>query len=61
MLRDVMQKEVRALDHPILGPKFGPIPNAKKYVFSQFQTKKSQFDFFFFFFFFFASPSYYIL
>ena len=23
----------RALDHPILGPKFGPIPNAKKYVF----------------------------
>ena len=29
----------RALDHPILGPKFGPIPNAKKYVFPQFQTK----------------------
>ena len=23
----------RALNHPILGPKFGPIPNAKKYVF----------------------------
>ena len=23
----------RALDHPNLGPKFGPIPNAKKYVF----------------------------
>ena len=21
----------RALNHPILGPKFGPIPNAKKY------------------------------
>ena len=51
----------RALDHPILGPKFSPIPNAKKYVFSQFQTKKSQFDknkkkkFFFFF----CSPSLY--
>ena len=23
----------RALYHPILGPKFGPIPNVKKYVF----------------------------
>ena len=35
----------RALDHPILGPKFGPIPNAKKYgFFSQFQTKNSQFE-----------------
>ena len=35
----------RALDHPILGPKFGPIPNAKKYVFSSMQQKKnSQFD-----------------
>ena len=34
----------RALDHLILRPKFGPIPNAKKYgVFSQFQTKNSQF------------------
>ena len=36
--------------------KFGPFPNAKKYVFSQFQTKNSQFDkkkFFFFF----GSPS----
>ena len=28
--------QIRALDHLILGPKFGPIPNAKKYVFSQF-------------------------
>ena len=54
----------RALDHPILGPKFGPIPTAKKYVFSQFQTKNSQFhkkkkkkkkNFFFFFFFFWFS------
>ena len=49
----------RALDHQILGPKFRPIPNAKKYVFSQFQTKTSQFDkkkkkFFFFFFFWFS-------
>ena len=44
---------IRALHHPILGPKFGPIPNAKKYVvFSQFQTKNSQFDNLFFFFFF---------
>ena len=33
--------ENMALDHQIFGPKFGPtIPNAKKYVFSQFQTKK---------------------
>ena len=31
---------IRALDHPILGPKFGPIPNVKKLFFSQFQTKK---------------------
>ena len=35
---------VRALDQPNLGPKFGPIPNAKKYVFSQFQMKNSQSD-----------------
>ena len=34
----------RALDHPILGPKFGPIPNAKKYVFPKFKTKNSHFD-----------------
>ena len=34
----------RALDHPNLGPKFNPILNAKKYVFSQFQTKNSQSD-----------------
>ena len=48
------KSSVRALDQPILGPKFGPIPNAKKYFFPQFQTKNSQFDkkknFFFFFF-----------
>ena len=37
----------RALDHPILGL----IPNAKKYVFSKFRTKNSQFDKFFLFFF----------
>ena len=34
----------RALDPPILGPKFGPyfgpIPNAKKYVFFPIQQKK---------------------
>ena len=30
----------RALDHPILGPKFGPIPNAKKYVFSPIPEEK---------------------
>ena len=30
----------RALDHPILGPKFGPIPNAKKYVFFSIPDKK---------------------
>ena len=42
----------RAFDHLILGPKFGPIPNAKKYVFPQCQTKKSQIDRIFFFFFF---------
>ena len=49
--------EDRALDHPILGPKFGPIPNAKKYVFFPIPEKNSQFDkkkkkkknFFFFF------------
>ena len=35
---------VRALDHPILGPKFGPIPNAKKYVFFPIPGKNSQFD-----------------
>ena len=34
----------RALDHLILGLKFGPIPNAKKSVFPQFQTKSSQFE-----------------
>ena len=37
----------RAIDHPNLGPKIGSIPNAKKYVFSQFQTKNSQFNKFF--------------
>ena len=30
----------RALDHPILGPKFGTIPNAKKYVFFPIPDKK---------------------
>ena len=30
----------RALDHPILGPKFGPIPNAKKYGFFRIPDKK---------------------
>ena len=30
----------RALDHPILGLKFGPIPNAKKDVFSPIPDKK---------------------
>ena len=30
---------IKALDPPILGPKFGPIPNAKKYVF--FPDKKN--------------------
>ena len=56
---------VRALDHPILGPKFGPIPNAKKYVFfpipdkkfpisqKKKKKKKKKLNFFFFFFFFF--------
>ena len=34
----------RALDHPILGPKFDPIPNAKKYGFFPRSDKKSQFD-----------------
>ena len=34
----------RALDHPILGPKFGPIPNAKKYGFFPIPDKNSQFD-----------------
>ena len=28
----------------ILGPKFGPIPNAKKYLFPPIPDKKSQFD-----------------
>ena len=53
----------RALDHPILGPKFGPIPNAKKYVFFPIPDKKfpilqkkKKKKKFFFFFFFFASP-----
>ena len=36
--------ENRALNHPIMGPKFSPIPNAKKYVFFPIQQKKSQFD-----------------
>ena len=31
----------RALNHPILGPKFGPIPNAKKYVFFPIPEKKN--------------------
>ena len=30
----------KALDHPILGPKFGPIPNAKKYGFFPIPDKK---------------------
>ena len=30
----------RALDHTILGPTFGPIPNAEKYVFSPIPDKK---------------------
>ena len=35
----------RALDHPILRPKLGPIPNAKKCVFSpSFKKNPSQFD-----------------
>ena len=33
---------LRALDHPILGQKFGPIP--KSMFFSQFNKKNSQFD-----------------
>ena len=54
----------RALDHPILGPKFNPIPNAKKYVFIPIPDKK--FPIWppppkkkkkIFFFFFFCSPS----
>ena len=41
----------RALDHPILGPKFGPIPNAKKYGFFPNSRKKiPNLTFFFFFF-----------
>ena len=32
---------IRALDHPILGPKFGPIPNAKKYIFFPIPDKKN--------------------
>ena len=38
--RDVKWTTFRALDHPILGPKFGPIPNAKKYVFFPIPDKK---------------------
>ena len=34
-------EKFRALDHPILGPKFSPIPNAKKYIFSQFNKKNA--------------------
>ena len=34
----------RALNHLILGPKFSPIPNAKKYVFFSIPDKKFQFD-----------------
>ena len=34
----------RSLYHPIWRPKFGPILNAKKYVFSPIPDKKSQFD-----------------
>ena len=41
---------LRAIDHPILGLKFSPIPKAKMYAFSQFQTKNSQFEIFFFWF-----------
>ena len=44
---------VRALDHPILGPKFGPIPNAKKCFFYPNSTKKIPI----FCLFFFGSPS----
>ena len=59
-----VSSESRALDHPILGPKFGPIPNAKKYVFFPipdkkipiWKKKKKKKIFFFF-----CSPSYYIL
>ena len=51
----------RALDHSILGPKFGPIPNAKKYVFfpipAQKNPKLTKKKKNFFFFFFFGSPS----
>ena len=46
---------VRALNHPILGPKFGPIPNAKKccFFYPNSTKKKSQF----FVIFHFGSPS----
>ena len=44
-LRLLSAHQCRALDHPILGLKFSPIPNAKSMLFfSQFQTKNSQFD-----------------
>ena len=45
---------IRALDHRILGPKFGPISNAIK-AFFPIPEKKSQFDRFFLDFF--GSPS----
>ena len=37
---------LQLLDFRIVGPKFGCIPKAKKYLFSQFQTKYSQFEIF---------------
>ena len=39
-----LQFLARALNPPILGPKLGPIPNAKKHVFFPIQQKNSQFD-----------------
>ena len=40
VVQEMPFKVSRALDHLILGPKFGPIPNAKKYVFSPIPDEK---------------------
>ena len=38
--RAFIRLNIRVIRHPILGPKFGLIPNAKKYVFFPIQQKK---------------------
>ena len=40
MVIPILMYQYRAFDYPILGPKYGPIPNAKNLVFAQFETKK---------------------